>query len=195
MNLDFIVDQNHSYRRAIEIAYAKAKENGGVDEATARECEFVISQPEPDYVYHEVKLDKTGRLHEDGCVSYRILNPNDAYEHSKLDARRRAAGCVADRMDTIWRDVTKTIVDVEPEGLKGLSFSIDEKGAITPINVSRPLDAKTEKKLFELLNEHPEFKEAAKDYVWKLAGLVGRTIEGLSAPYARHFAGYCPQEG
>ncbi len=70
MNLDFIIDQNHSYRRAIEIAYEKAKRNGGVDEATARECEFVISQPEPDYVYHEIRLDNTMRLHEDGCVSF-----------------------------------------------------------------------------------------------------------------------------
>jgi hypothetical protein len=195
MNLDFIVDQNHSYRRAIEIAYEKAKRDGGVDEATARECEFVISQQEPDYVYHEIKLDKTGRLHEDGCVSYRVLNPSDAYEHAKLNARRRAAECFADQMDDLWKDFKKTTVGVEPELSSELRFSIDEKGTIRPISTSRPLDAKAEKQLFEVLNNHSEFKVAAKEYVWLLAGLVGRTIEGLSAPYARHFVGSSSQEG
>jgi hypothetical protein len=195
MNLDFIVDQNHSYRRAIEIAYEKAKRNGGVDEATARECEFVISQPEPDYVYHEIKLDNTGRLHEDGCVSYRILNPSDAYEHAKLNARRRAAERFADQMDDLWKDFKKTTVGVEPELLSELSFSIDEESTIRPMSTSRPLDPKVEKKLVELLNKHSELKEAAKQYVWLLAGLLGRTIEGLSAPYARHFVGSCSQEG
>jgi len=195
MNLDFIVDQNHSYRRAIEIAYAKAKENGGVDEATARECEFVISQAEPDYVYHEVKLDKTGRLHDDGCVSYRILNPNDAYEHAKLNARRRAAECFADDMDNIWRDVKNTTVGVDPGLLSELSFTIDEESTIRPMSTSRPLDPEVEKKLFELLNNHSQLKEAAKEYVWLLAGLVGRTIDGLSAPYARHFVGSRSLEG
>ncbi|RMQ99196.1 hypothetical protein ALP94_01928 [Pseudomonas savastanoi pv. glycinea] len=197
MNLDFIVDQNHSYKRAIEIAYEKAKREGGVDEITAQECEWVISAPEPgpDYVYHEVRLDNTMRLHEDGCVSYRVLSPWESYEQDKLDARRRAAECVATQMDTIWQDVKKTTVGVEPETLKELSFLIDEKGTIRPMSISRPLDVKTEKQLFEVLNDHSEFKRAAEDYVWMLAGLVGRTVEGLSAEYARHFASSCSREG
>ena len=195
MNLDFIVDQNHSYKRAIEIAYEKAKRNGGVDEITARECEFVISQPEPDYVYDEEKFANTLRLHE-GCVSYEAaLSPRDAYEHAKINARMRAAECVATQMDTMWEDVKKTTVGVEPEILNQLSFSIDEKGTIRPISISPLLDAKTEKHLFELLNNHSELKRAAEDYVWMLAGLVGRTTEGLSANYARHFAGSWLREG
>ncbi len=195
MNLDLIVDQNHSYRRAVEIAYEKAKKNGGVDEATARECEWVLSEPEPDYVYHEIKLDNALSSHEGGCVSYASLNPRDAYEHLKLNARRRAAECVADQMDDIWKDVKKTTACVEPELLGELSFSIDEEGTIRPINISRPLDAKLEKQLFELLNEHAEFKKAAKDYVWMLAGLVEHTIDGLSVPYGRHFVGSGLQQG
>ena len=197
MNLDFVIDQNHSYRRAIEIAYEKAKRNGGVDEITAQECEWVLSGPEPapDYVYHEVKLDNTLRLHEDGCVSYRVLSPWESYEQEKLNARRRAAECVADQMDNIWEDLKKTTVGVEPELLSERSFSIDEEGTIRPMSNSHPLDEKAEKKLFELLNNHSEFKKAAKEYVWLLAGLVGRTIDGLSAPYARHFVGSCLQEG
>ena len=194
MNLDFVIDQNHSYRRAIEVAYEKAKRNGGVDEATARECEFVISQPEPDYVYHERKLDDT--LYDGVCVCYEaILSPWESYEQEKLNARRRAAECVADQMDNIWEDLKKTTVGVEPELLSERSFSIDEEGTIRPMSNSHPLDEKAEKKLFELLNNHSEFKKAAKEYVWLLAGLAGRAIDGLSAPYARHFVGSCLQEG
>lgn len=195
MNLTFIVDQDHSYKQAIKIAYEKAKQNGGVDEITARECEFVISQPEPDYVYDEVEFANTLRLHE-GCVCPEAaLSPRDAYEHSKIDARRRAAECVANQMDTIWADVKKTAVGVDPELLNELRFSIDETGTIKPVSLLRPLDAKAEKQLFELLSEHSEFKRAAEDYVWMLGGLVGRTIEGLSGNYARHFAHSCLREG
>lgn len=194
MNLDIIIDQNHSYKRAIEIAYEKAKQNGGVDEVTERECEFVLSQPEPDYVYHERKFDDT--LYEGGCVSYMaILSPRDAYEYLKLDARRRAAEFVANQMDVIWQDVKKTAVGVEPELLNELSFSVDEEGTIKPISISRPLDKNTEKLLFELLNDHSDFKKAAKEYVWMLAGVVGHTIEGLSANYARYFTGSSVREG
>lgn len=195
MNLDFIVDQNHSYKRAIEIAYEKAKREGGVDEITAQECEFVISQSEPDYVYDEVRFANTLRLHE-GCVCPEAaLSPRDAYEHSKIDARRRAAECVASQMDSIWGDFKKKAIGVEPEILNELSFSVDEKGTIRPISISRPLDAKTEKQLFDVLNDHLEFKRAAEDYVWRLAGLVGITVEGLSANCARHFIGSWSREG
>lgn len=195
MNLDLIIDQNHSYRRAIEIAYEKAKNNGGVDEVTRQECERVLSEPEPDYIYHEIDLESTFRLHEDGCVSFRTLSDRDTYEHAKLNGRRRAAECIATRMDNLWTDVKKATVGVEPELLNALSFSIDEKGTLTPMSISRPLDAKTEQQLFEVLNNHPEFKKAAKDYVWMLAGLMGHTIEGLSGQYARHFTGACLPEG
>ncbi|MFK7701159.1 hypothetical protein [Pseudomonas caspiana] len=195
MNLTFIVDQNHSYKRAIEIAYEKAKREGGVDEATARECDFVISQPEPDYVYDEVRFTNTLRLHE-GCVCpAAALSPRDAYEHSKIDARRRAAECVATQMDSIWVDVKKTVVGVDPELLNELSFSVDETGTIRPVSKLRPLDEKAEKQLFELLNDHSEFKRAAEDYIWMLAGLVGRMIESLSGNHARHFAHSCLREG
>lgn len=186
MNLTFFMDANHSYRRAIEVAYEKAKKNGGIDEVTARECEWIISQPEPDYVYHEVDLSP--RLQPDGCTYYRMLSGRDTCEQIKIDARKRAAQNVANQMDETWKDIKKTAVDVEPELLNELSFSVDEKGTIKPVSISHPLDAKTEKLLFELLNNHSEFKKVAKEYVWLLAGLVGLTLDGLSAPYARHFA-------
>lgn len=195
MNLDIIIDQNHSYKRAIEIAYEKAKMKGGVDEATAQECERILSEPEPDYVYHEINLDQTLRLHEDGCISFRTLSERDAYEHLKIEARRRAAACVADQLDSLWEDAKKTAVDVEPELLKELKLSIDEKGAIRPTSRSPLLDGMAEKQLFEMLNNNSELKKAAEDYIWMLAGLAGKTIEGLSAPYARHFAGARLEEG
>lgn len=124
-----------------------------------------------------------------------MLSGRDTYEQLKIDARKRAAENFANQMDDTWKEIKKTAVDVEPELLNELSFSVDEKGSIKPVSISRPLDAKTEKLLFELLNNHSEFKKAAKEYVWVLAGLVGLTIEGLSAPYARHFVGSSLQEG
>ena len=195
MNLTYFFDPNHSYRRAIEIAYEKAKSEGGVDEITARECEFVLSQPEPDYVYDEARFDNTLHLWEGYICPEAALSPRDAYEHSKIDARRCAAECVANQMESIWEDVKKTAVGIDPELLNELSLSIDETGTIRPVSLSRPLDVKAEKQLFDLLNEHSEFKKAAEDYVWMLAGLVGRTIEGLSGDYARHFTHSCLREG
>jgi hypothetical protein len=117
-----------------------------------------------------------------------MLSGRDTCEQIKIDARKRAAQNVANQMDETWKDIKKTAVDVEPELLNELSFSVDEKGTIKPVSISHPLDAKTEKLLFELLNNHSEFKKVAKEYVWLLAGLVGLTLDGLSAPYARHFA-------
>lgn len=193
MNLTIFMSHNQSYRSAIEVAYEKAKKNGEVDEITRLECEQVLSEPEPDYIYHEVDL--TPRLQPDGCIYFRTLSGRDTCEQIKIDIRKRAAQNFADQMDDTWKDIKKTAVDIEPELLNELSFSIDKKGTIKPVSTSRPLDAKAEKLLFELLNNHSEFKKAAKEYVWLLAGLVGLTIDGLSAPYARHFVGAELQEG
>lgn len=193
MNLTIFMDKDHSYRRAIEVAYEKAKKNGGVDEITKIECERILSEPEPDYVYHEVDL--TPRLQPDGCIYFRTLGERDSCEQAKIDARKRAAETFANQLDDTWEEIKKAAVDVEPELLNELSFSVDEKGTIKPVSISRPLDEKTEMLLFELLNNHSEFKKAAKEYVWLLAGLVGVTLEGLSAPYARHFVGAGLQEG
>lgn len=195
MNLTYTVDPNHSYRRAIEIAYEKAKREGGVDERTARECELVISAPEPDYIYHEVELDNPPRLLEEGCVSYRELSPWESYEQARLDGRRQAAERVATQVDAIWQDLKKTTAGVDPELLNEISFTIDEKGTIHPVSISRSLDAKAEKTLFEVLNGNSELKKAAEDYIWMLAGLVGRTIEGLPSNYGRHFVHSCLREG
>lgn len=194
MNLDLIVDQNHSYRQAVEIAYEKAKRNGGVDAFTAQECELVLSEPEPDYVYHEVMLDTHLRSYEDGCVSFRTLSPRDFYEQVKLTARRCAAESLAHEMDDLWQDIKKTVVGIEPELLSELSFSIDEKGTIKPVSVSGSLGEDDERQLFAVLNNHSVFKRAAREYIWILAGLVGHTIDGLSASCARYFVGYRPLE-
>lgn len=189
MNLNIVVDQNHSYRQAVEIAYEKAKRTGPVDEITVQESELVLSEPEPDYVYHEVMLDSNLRSYEDGCVSFRTLNPRDFYEQVKLTARKRAAECLAGQMDEVWKNIKTTAVQTDPDLLSELTFSVDEKGTIKPMSISRPLDKDNEKQLFELLNNNQLFKKLAKEYVWVLAGLVGHTIDGLSATYARYFTG------
>src|SRR5690606_10629412 len=130
--------------------------------------------------------------YEDGCVSFRTLNSRDFYEQVKLTARKRAAECLADQMDDICQSLKTTAVGIRPDLLSELSFSIDEKGTIKPVCVSGLLGMDDEKQLFELLNNHSEFKSVAKEYVWILAGLVGHTIDGLSAKCARYFTGSCP---
>ena len=57
------------------------------------------------------------------------------------------------------------------------------------MGVSGLLSADDDTQLFELLNKHSVLKGLGKEYVWVLAGLVGRTIDGLSAKYARYFSG------
>jgi len=107
MNLTLIVDQNHSYKQAVKVAYEKAIRDGGVDEVTAQECERVLSEPEPDYVYHESTLDGALRVHEDGCVSFRTLSSRDFYESIKLNSRRVATEQLAVQMDEMWQGLKK----------------------------------------------------------------------------------------
>jgi hypothetical protein len=189
MNLTLIVDQNHSYRQAVKIAYEKAQLNGGVDEQTARECELVLSEPEPDYFYHEESFDSTPRVHEDGSLSFRTLSSRDFYEHIKLTGRRNAAECVARQIDNMWQDLKKEVVEIEPEVLKEISISVDGNGRIGPVSGVRDLDVDVEKRLFDILGKHSELQKAAREYAALVTGLVHCTAGGLSEKYARYFAG------
>jgi hypothetical protein len=189
MNLTLIVDQNHSYKQAVKIAYEKALREGGVDEVTAQECKSVLSEPEPDYVYHETRLDSAMRVHEDGCVSFRTLSSRDFFEDIKLNARRVAAEQLAVQMDEMWQDLKKKAVDIQPEYLDKAGILVDEKGAIRPECSGLVSDIESEKRLFEMLDNHSELKKTAKAYALMLSGLVAYTTEGLSAEYARYFAG------
>ncbi|MDD1967422.1 hypothetical protein NPS29_19005 [Pseudomonas putida] len=189
MNLTLIVDQTHSYKQAVKIAYEKAIRDGGVDEVTAQECERVLSEPEPDYVYHESKLDGSLRVHEDGCVSFRTLSSRDFYESIKLNSRRVATEQLAVQMDEMWQDLKEKAVDIQPEYLDKAGFLIDEKGDVRPECSGLVSDPEDEKRLFEMLDNHSELRKTAKAYALMVSGLLAYTTEGLSAKYARYFAG------
>jgi hypothetical protein len=47
MNIDLIVNQNHSYRQALQVAYDKEKTEGGVDEITEKCAQLVLKCPYP----------------------------------------------------------------------------------------------------------------------------------------------------
>jgi hypothetical protein len=194
MNLTLIVDQNHSYRQAVKSAYDKALLSGGVDEQTARECELVLREPEPDYVYHEGDVDNTPRVHEDGCISFRTLSSRDFYEHIKLNARRNAAECAARQMDSMWQDLKKEVVGVEPDRLKDVGFSVDGDGQIKPLSGALGLSAGAEKRIFEVLDTKSELQKVAKEYALLIAGLASCTIDGLSSKYARYFVDLIAQD-
>jgi hypothetical protein len=188
MNLNLIVDQNHSYKQAIKIAYEKALREGGVDEQTAQECERVLSEPEPDYVYHEAEDEGLSQLLEDGCVSFRTLSSRDFYEHIKLNARRNAAEGLAAQMERMWQDLKKESVDTELEWPEDMSFSIDENGRLRPVFSVVKMSVDDVRQLFEMLDRQLELKALANEYTSILMGLVRYTADGLSAKYARYFA-------
>lgn len=194
MNLTLIVDQNHSYKQAVNIAYEKALREGGVDEQTAQECERVLSAPEPDYVYHESKDERIPQLHEDGCVSFRTLSSRDFYEQIKLDARRNAAEGLAAQMERRWQDLKKEAVDADLEWPGDMSFSIDENGSLRPVFGVTKLSVDDERRLFEMLDHQLELKGLAQKYTAVLMGLVSYTADGLSAKYARYFSVSDPLE-
>lgn len=192
MNLTWIVDQNHSYKQAIKIAYEKALQEGLVDEQTAQECEWVLSEPEPDYIYHEVKDKDRSQLLEDGCISFRTLSARDLYEHIKLSARRNAAECIAVQMERMWEDLKKEVINMKADRLEEISFSVDEAGEVRPVCNMNDLEVDDEKKLFEILDKRSELKQLAIEYASILAKLVPYTADGLSAEYARYFVIFNP---
>jgi len=82
MNIDLIVDQNHTYRQAVEIAYEKAKRNGGVDALTEKCCQLVINSPYPASIYHEADMEQIFKESGDGGVFYK------EWGHGKYTNRR-----------------------------------------------------------------------------------------------------------
>ncbi|MFJ3484148.1 hypothetical protein ACIPL1_12315 [Pseudomonas sp. NPDC090202] len=188
MNLDLIVDIRHSYRQAVEIAFEKAKRNGGIDEQTALECEIILSRPESDYVYHETRFDNTLRPSDDGGMFFRSMNTCEMYEQIKLDWRKKEAELQADSIQAMFSDLKGQLIEHEPTLKdKDFTFSVDENGTITAAPGKHKLAPCEEKLISKWLNEHNAFKRLAKEYIWSLAVLVNRTLEGFDAGYARYF--------
>ncbi|NBB12463.1 hypothetical protein [Pseudomonas sp. SLFW] len=195
MNLDLIVDSRHSYRQAVEIAFEKAKKNGRVDEQTALECEIILSRPESDYVYHETRFDNTLRPSGDGGVFFRSMSTCEMYEQIRMDWRKKEASIQADDLRAKFEEQKRQLAENHPTlADKDFSFSVDEHGTITPVSGMDTFAPHERNLISEWLNENKEFKEMAKRYIWSLAVLVNRTLEGLNADYARYFQGSNPNK-
>lgn len=188
MNLNLIVDIRHSYRQAVEIAFENAKKIGDVDEQTRLECEIILSRPESDYVYHETDFDNTLRPSGDGGVFFRSPNMCETYEQMRLDQRKREAALLADSMESHFESLKAQIVAHQPTLLdKDFSFSVDETGTLRAISGKPTLEPHEESLISKWLNENQKIRNMAKEYIWSLAIVVNRTLEGLDADYARYF--------
>jgi hypothetical protein len=188
MNLTFIVDPNHSYRQAIKIAYEKALREGGVDELTALQCEMVLSEPEPDYVYHEVSLDTAPRFTADGGMCFRTLSPCEAYEQIKLDGQRGCAEYLAGAMRELFEEFKAELNNLNfNNGKKELAFSVDEEGTLRlcPLFDSSGLCA--EGLFASWISRNRQFQSLANQYASVVMSIAGRTLGGKNSEYAKYF--------
>ena len=189
MNLTLVVDQNHSCPRGVGVINDKIKQEAPLDSGTEQTQATVLKAPAPDVEYHEVKLDGTLRPSGDGGVFFRSLSPREFREQVKLDACSRAAELLATDMEGL-RDALKTKLELSNSELakKPFTFSIDETGLIKPVGLDCELTQPEESILYSLMNEDKAFSDAAREYIFVLAGIVHRTSEGLDAKYARFFS-------
>lgn len=187
--LNLVVDQRYSYREALKIAYDKARQEGGVDEETEAFCEYELSKPSPAAVYHESEMTGGITAAPDGGIYFKSWGLREVYEQARINARR----CVAESLSNKLDDATKQLAD----GLgaaevnvpqDGWNFSIDETGSLEVRSPAGVLTPTQRDMLMRMLNESDYIRRLALDYAEKVASLTDCTLEGLSAPYARHFS-------
>lgn len=189
MNLTSVVDQNYSRSQRIGVTSDKVKQELLLVSGSKQTQAAEVKTPAPDVEYHEVKLDGTLRPSGDGGVFFRSLSPWEFCEQAKLEARSRAAELLATDMEGL-RDALKTKLErSNPElARKSFTFSIDETGLIKPARLTCDLTQREESILCSLMNEDNAFSDAAREYIFVLASIVHRTLEGLDAKYARFFS-------
>lgn len=189
MNIDLIVDQNHNYRQAVQAAYEKAKSEGSVDEVTEKCCQLVINHPYPAAVYHEADMKQVFTPSGDGGVFYKEWTPREIYEQARINGRKNYAESLAKEMHSAGEDFKKELIASGSSlGDKLVSFMVDERGMLKAISPLKQLSSDEVSLISRLANENKEFKALAMEYIRVLASLVGSTIEGLGAEYARHFS-------
>jgi hypothetical protein len=184
MNLTSIGNWNPLLPQASEVAGDKGKRHPATGQIEVAAPE----PPSPDAVYHEVKLDGELRPTGDGGVIFRTLSSWEFCEQAKLDAYKRAVERRAADMESMHDEIKHRLAVLEPElAAKPFGFSIDETGLIKPVGLCCELTQREERILFNLMNEDETFRSAAREYIRMLAVIVHRTVEGLTATYARFF--------
>jgi hypothetical protein len=187
--LNLVVDQKHSYIEALRIAYDKALREGGVDEETKIFCEYEFSKPSPAAVYHESDMEGGVIQAPDGGCYFKSWGLREVYEQARINSRRCIAQALSNKLDDQANQLVDQMrtdnVDV-PEN--GWSYSINEAGAL---KITSPMGALTpvqQDVLTRLFNQNEFIRRLALDYAERVASLASFTLEGLSAPYARHFS-------
>jgi hypothetical protein len=189
MNLRLSVDQNFSFPQDVGAIRTSVRPEAVTDSGIEQTQVATPKGPTPDYEYHEVKLDGTLRPTVDGGVIFRALSSWEFCEQVKLDAHKRAAELLATDIEGM-QDALKTKLEISNPELarKSFTFSIDETGLIKPIGLAGELTQQEESILYGLINEDKVLGDAAREYIWTLAGIVHRTLEGLDAKWARFFS-------
>jgi hypothetical protein len=189
MNIDLKVDQNHSYRQAVRVAYDKAMKEGGVDEITEQEAQRIFNCPYPDAIYHEAYSVQFSIPAPGGGEFVNTWNSWKVYEQAKINSRKDCAEWFADEIYAAGQNLSKEAIS---SGLrlenKLVSFVVDENGllkAVSPLNQLSPDELSL---VSWLANRNEEFKKLAEDYAKLVASLVDCTVEGLDARYARYFS-------
>lgn len=189
MNIDLIVDQNHSYRQALRVAYDKAMKEGGVDEITEQCAQLVFNCPYPEAAYHEAYSVQFSIPSGDGGEFYNEWDPWEIYEQARINDRKDYADWLANEMYATGQNLSKEAIS---SGLrledKLIGFVVDENGllkAVSPLNQLSPDELSL---VSWLANRNEEFKKLAEEYVKMITSLMNCTIDGSDAEYARYFS-------
>ncbi|MDB5980047.1 MAG: hypothetical protein JWQ69_1062 [Pseudomonas sp.] len=189
MNIDLIVNQNHSDRQALRVAYDKAIKEGGVDEITEKCAQLVFNCPYPDAVYHEAYSVQISIPSGDGGEFFNAWDPWEVYEQAKINDRKDYTDWLANEMYTVGQNLNK---EAMASGLrledKLVTFVVDESGllkAVSPLNQLSPDELSL---VSWLANQNEKFKTLADEYAKWVTSLVDCTIDGLDAGYARYFS-------
>ncbi|WP_397449315.1 hypothetical protein [Pseudomonas sp. NA-150] len=187
MNLLLVVDQNLSYRQAVQVAYNKAKMNGGVDEFTERVCQALFSTPEPTTVYHESDMDGV-EYTPDGGVNFASWGGAANYEQSKIDGRKGYADWLQESMRRIGEELNVDCMSSATSlNSRAVSFVVDEKGELKAVSLTGQLTPEEERRFSRLLNERQDLKTLAVEYARVMLSLLSCTKAGPNAGYAQLF--------
>jgi hypothetical protein len=189
MNIDLIVDQNHSYRQAVRVAYDKAMKEGGVDEVTEQEAQRIFDCPYPDAIYHEAYSVQFSRPAPGGGEFVNTWNSWKIYEQARINDRKDYTDSLADELYAAGQNLSKeaTVSGLRLED-KLVRFVVDENGllkAVSPLNQLSPDELNL---LSWRANQNEEFVRLASEYAKMITSLMDCTIEGLDAKYARYFS-------
>lgn len=156
---------------------------------TEKCCQCVINNPYPAAVYHEADMEQVFEQPDDGGMFYKEWTSREIYEQARIDGRKNYAESLAEEMHSVGENFKKELIASGSNlGDKLVSIRVDQKGMLKAVSPLAQLSSDEVSLISRLANENKEFKALAMEYIRVLASLMGSTIEGLDAEYARHFS-------